>query len=126
MNLPGLDPVSTRFFSLLAERRLCTTRCRACGTLAFPPRAWCHVCTSDALDWVDLSGRGTLAAFSTQETAVRFRAPDVIGLVDLAEGVRVLSRIAAPYEDLSLGQPLAVDFFEAEPGLVLHQFRPAR
>jgi uncharacterized OB-fold protein len=122
-NLAAHDGVSRRFFDLLAEGRLATTRCNSCGLLAYPPRAWCHVCTAD-VSWVDLSGRGTLAAFSTQETAARFRAPDVIGLVDLEEGVRVLSRIAGAYEELSIGQQVTVDFFEAEPGLILHQFVP--
>ena len=118
------DATSARFFDLLRERRLCTTRCRDCGILASPPRAWCHACLSTELEWVDLSGRGTLVAYSTQETGFRFRAPDVIGLVDLEEGVRVLSRIDAAYDDLSIGLPLTVDFVEVEPGLVLHQFRP--
>jgi uncharacterized OB-fold protein len=124
VNVPGIDAVSARHFELLASRRLCTTRCRSCGVLAFPPRAWCHACTSEDLEWVDLSGRGTLAAFSTQESGYRFRAPDVIGLVDLAEGVRLLSRIAASYDALEIGQAVKVDYVEAEPGLILHQFVP--
>jgi uncharacterized OB-fold protein len=125
VNIPGIDAISTIFFELLASGRLCTTRCNACETLAYPPRTWCHACTSEDLDWVDLSGRGTLVAFSTQETATRFRAPDVIGLVDLDEGVRMLSRIAGTYEELRIGQTVTVAFFEAEPGLTLHQFVPA-
>jgi len=117
-----MDPVAERFYAELREHRLTTTRCRACGSLRFPPRAWCPDCLSDDLDWVKLSGRGRLLAFSTQETAIRFRAPDVIGLVDLDEGVRVLSHIVGDYDALRIGDAVAVDFVEAEPGLVLHRF----
>jgi hypothetical protein len=116
------DRVSERFYAELRERRLSTTRCRACGSLRFPPRAWCPDCLSEDLEWIALSGKGRVAAFSTQETAVRFRAPDVIGLVDLDEGVRVLSHVAGRYEDLSIGDRVSVDFFEPEPGLTLHRF----
>lgn len=118
------DRVSEHFYAELRERRLSTTHCRACGSLRFPPRAWCPDCLSDDLEWIVMSGVGRLAAFSTQETAIRFRAPDVIGLVDLDEGVRILTHIVGPYDDLAIGQALTVDFFEAEPGLTLHRFRP--
>jgi hypothetical protein len=118
-----MDRVAQRFYAELREHRLTTTRCRACGTLRFPPRAWCPDCMSDNLEWVMLSGRGRLAAFSTQETALRFRAPDVIGLVDLEEGVRLLSHIVGAYEELRVGDAVTVDFVEVEPGLVLHEFR---
>ncbi len=116
------DAVARRFFAELRERRLCTTRCRACGTLRFPPRLWCPDCLSEELEWVALSGRGRLVAFSTQETAIRFRAPDVLGLVDLEEGVRILSLIAGAYQELAIGDEATVDFFELEPGTTLHRF----
>lgn len=116
------DAPSRRFYEELLQRRLSTTKCRACGSLRFPPRAWCPDCMSTDLEWVPLSGRGRLAAFSTQETAIRFRAPDVIGLVDLEEGVRVLSHIAGSYDELRIGDEVVVDFIEIEPGFVLHRF----
>ena len=118
------DGAARQFFEHLNHRQLMTTRCRSCGTLHYPPRAWCPNCLEDDLEWIELSGRGELAAFSTQEQGLRFRAPDVLGLVDLEEGVRILSLIAAPYEELRIGQPLRVEFFEVQPGEVLHRFRP--
>src|SRR5213593_832059 len=116
------DAAAVRFFAELRERRLATTRCRACGSLRFPPRAWCPDCLSEDLEWRTLSGHGRLVAFSTQEMSIRFRAPDVIELVDLDEGVRVLTHVAGGYEDLSIGDRVSVDFVEVEPGLVVHRF----
>ena len=120
------DAAALHFFERLRQRRLSTTRCRICGTLAFPPRVWCPVCLAEELDWVDLAGRGTVVAFSTQERGLRFNAPDVLGLVNLDEGVRLLSRLAAPLEDLRIGMVVTVDFLEVAPGEVLHQFSPVQ
>lgn len=118
------DDAARTFYANLALRRLTTTRCRACGSLSFPPRLFCHLCSSNDLEWVELSGRGRIEAFTTQETAFRFMVPDVIGMVELEEGVRLLTRIIGRYEDLSIGDAVSVDFVEVEPGFALHQFVP--
>ena len=125
------DETARTFYARLRERKLSTTRCDECGTLAFPPRAFCPACAGadasrgGALSWIDLCGRGTLHAFSQNHQAFFFAKPDVIGLVDLEEGCgRILSRIDAPISALQIGQPLVVDFVELPGGLVLHQFRP--
>jgi uncharacterized OB-fold protein len=122
LELPITDAAAARFFAELAAHRLATTRCPDHGWL-YPPRMWCPVCTREDLEWTELSGHGTLAAFSTQETALRFATPAVIGLVDLDEGVRLLSHIAGRYEDLRLGQDVRVDFVEVDD-MVLHRFVP--
>lgn len=122
LELPITDAAARRFFAELQARRLATTRCPEHGFL-YPPRTWCPVCMREDLEWAELSGRGRLAAFSTQETAVRFAAPDVIGLVDLEEGVRILSAIEGRYEELSIGRPVRLGFVEVD-GQVLHRFVP--
>lgn len=122
LELPITDAAAARFFEELAAHRLTTTRCPEHGWL-YPPRVWCPGCLRDDLEWAELSGHGTLVAFSTQETTLRFAAPAVIGLVDLDEGVRLLSHIAGRYEDLRLGQRVRVDFVEVD-GAVVHRFVP--
>ncbi len=126
------DETARTFYAKLRERRISTTRCDSCGILSFPPRAVCASCSEGdasrggAVTWVDLSGRGTLHAFSQNHQAIFFGKPDVIGLVDLEEGCgRLLSRIDAPIDQLRIGQPLVVDFMDLPGGFVLHQFRPA-
>jgi uncharacterized OB-fold protein len=120
LDLPVSDAAAVRFFEELRARRLATTRCPQHGWL-YPPRLWCPSCLREDLEWAELLGRGTLIAFSTQETAVRFAAPHVIGLVDLDEGVRLLSNIAGSYEELASGARVRVDFVEID-GDVLHRF----
>ena len=52
---------NSRFFLELERRRLMATRCPRCGTVWMPPRP---ACGNDltVTEWVELSGRGTLAA----------------------------------------------------------------
>lgn len=51
----------SRFFLELEQRRLMATRCPRCGTVWMPPRP---ACGNDlaVTEWVELPGRGTLAA----------------------------------------------------------------
>ncbi len=118
------DQATAAFYGRLKERRLCSTRCDACGRIAYPPRSFCPFCHASKVTWVDLPRRGRLHAFTQQHRSLRFPAPDVIGLVEV-EGVgHFLSRIDAPFESLSIGQEVEVDFFEVTPDLWLHQYRP--
>ena len=116
---------SRRFYELLSQRQFQSTRCLSCGRLAFPPRNFCPACFQTKLAWMDLPRRGTLYAFTQQERSVRFGKPDVIGIVELAGGIRLLTRVDGKFESLRLGQAVELDFLELAPGLVLHQFRPA-
>jgi uncharacterized OB-fold protein len=122
--LENADESARRFFAELRSRRLMSTRCKACGAGGFPPRSFCHVCLSQEMEWIELPDTGSLLAFTTQERGARFIAPDVLGLVQLDEGPRLLSRIDAPLDSLSIGQRVRLDFVEVDADLVLHQFRP--
>ncbi len=80
------------FYARLAEGRLSTTSCAGCGRTAWPPRAFCPECGSDAFAWVDLTGEGTIHAFTTQETGLPagFAGPRVFAVVKIG-GHRIFS-----------------------------------
>jgi uncharacterized protein len=118
------DATTEEFYRRLRERRFMSTRCTACGDVAFPPRGFCPACHQRDVTWIDLPVRGTLYAFTQQQRSIRFSAPDVIGLVELAGVGHILTRIDAPFELLSIGQPMQLDFYEVSREIVLHQFRP--
>ncbi len=120
------DAASQEFYRRLAQRRWCSTRCSRCERIAWPPRGFCPFCHGREVAWVDLPARGTLYAFTQQHRAPRFMTPDVLGLVDLPEVGRLLTRIDAPFESLAIGAEVEVDFLEAGPGLWVHQFGPVK
>lgn len=72
--------------------RFLIQRCTACRRHVYFPREICSHCGSCALAWVEPCGRGTVYA----TTVVRDRAgKEVRGivLIDLDEGVRLMSRV---------------------------------
>ena len=83
-----------QYLDQLAAGRFEIQRCAACGKHVFYPRVLCPHCGSDRLDWVAPSGRGMVYSI----TIVRRKPADGgdynIVLVDLEEGVRLLSRVA--------------------------------
>src|SRR5262249_46081362 len=82
------------FYTRLAAGRLATTRCTACGRLAWPPRGFCGECGSDRFDWTDLSGFGTIHAFTVQEAGLPagFAGPRAFAIVK-TDGLRVFSNL---------------------------------
>ena len=97
------------FYSYLAVERLTTTRCRGCGRMDWPPRAFCPACTSDAYEWVDLPHAGRVHGFTVQETGVPagFPRPLIFAIVELA-GLRIfapLVEVADPAR-VAIGMPV--------------------
>jgi uncharacterized OB-fold protein len=121
---PEMDPAAREFHRRLSEDgRLATTRCERCERTSFPPHERCPAC-GGAHEWVDLPLHGRLYAFTTQETALRFRAPAVLALCDLGEVV-VPGIADAPHDELRIGQEVEIELRqEPETGLTLLAFRP--
>jgi uncharacterized OB-fold protein len=119
----AMDETARSFYARLEAGDPATTRCPECGVTAFPPRPRCARC-GGATEWVGLPRRGVLEAFTTQETAIRFRAPAVLALARVGDVV-LPGIAAAPYEDLAIGDEVELEpFAEPETGLTLIRFRP--
>lgn len=80
------------FYERLAAGRLATTKCAACGQIAWPPRGFCGECASDRFEWVDLSTEGTVHAFTAQDTGLPagFDGPRVFAIVKV-DGLRIFT-----------------------------------
>ncbi len=118
-----MDEAAREFYRRLEGGSLATTRCPRCELTSFPPRLRCPECGGPA-EWVELPRRGVLEAFTTQELAVRFRAPAVLALARIGEVV-LPGIAAAAYEDLAIGAEVDLEpFAEPETGLTLIGFRP--
>ena len=82
------------YYQGLEAGKLKARQCRDCGAYTFPPTGCCAACGSWSLDWVELSGKGTLHYATHNITPAchpRFEpiAPYVYGHIELAEGVIV-------------------------------------
>ena len=88
------------------------------------PRAICPQCHGEALEWVELSGHGKLAAFTSIYVGPSAMVaegydrnnPYVAGIVELAEGAKISARILgvdARQPDVAwIGTPLSVAFVD--------------
>jgi uncharacterized OB-fold protein len=128
---PAISPDTAFFWNALRQHKLLIQRCDGCGTLRHPPRPMCPACRSLAWNTIESSGRGTIYSFVMphQPRFPFFDYPYIVVLVELAEGVRLVSNLCGiDPADVTAGMPVEVcyqTFDGADGDLVLHQFRPA-
>jgi len=128
--LPVVDAESAPYWAALKEHRLILKRCRDCGRHHFYPRALCPHCHSDALEWADASGRGSIYSYTVARRpagpAFKADAPYVVAVVDLDEGARMMTNIVTDdVESVRIGQRVAVAFDAVTDEITLPKFRPA-
>ncbi len=89
------DPTTEPYWRACAERRLIVQRCEVCGAHQFYPRPFCLACESDRVQWVEAKGRGVIYSLTTVRVPVveELKPPYLLALVDLDEGVRLLTNI---------------------------------
>jgi uncharacterized OB-fold protein len=80
------------YFAFLAEGRFMLQRSRGSGTYVFHPRVAVPGTGEHDLEWVEASGEGVV--YSTSVVRNKPPAEDYnVALIDLAEGVRMMSRV---------------------------------
>jgi uncharacterized OB-fold protein len=128
---PSPNDISQFFWDAAREHRLMIQRCEDCGTYIHWPQVRCPRCGSERLGAAEVSGRGTVYAFSIVHhvfhPAFAADAPYSLALIELAEqpGLRLLTNIVdCPNEALYTGMPVEVTF-EDRDGYTVPQFRPA-
>ncbi|WP_281686387.1 Zn-ribbon domain-containing OB-fold protein [Pseudomonas citronellolis] len=105
--VPGPE---AQYLAFLAQGRFMLQRSRATGRYVFYPRNLVPGSGETDLEWVPASGLGTLYAI----TVNRARGGDYnVALVDLDEGVRMMSRIEGHLE-LPIGARLKARIVEQE------------
>ncbi len=126
---PGRNQ-DTDFFwegSRVGELRI--QQCRECGYLQHPPGNRCPACGATSMGYRVVSGRGTLYSYvvAHHPRVPSFDYPLNIGLVELEEGVRLVTNITdCRSEQLKVGMPLEVWHMPTHEDVSLPMFRPAR
>jgi uncharacterized OB-fold protein len=75
---------------------LLASRCRNCGSVLFPRVDSCTYCASEEPEPLDLTGPGTLwawTAVTASPPGYEGEVPFGMGVVELPEGVRVITRL---------------------------------
>src|SRR5690349_4954255 len=125
---PGLTHDNRFFWDGLAAGKLLIQRCASCRRLQHPPAPMCPACHGFDMDAIEASGRGTIHSFvvAHHPPVPPFPYPNVIVLVDLEEGTRLVSGlVGVEPDDVRIGMPVRVDFETVDDGLALHVFRAA-
>ena len=128
---PRPDPVGAddaRFWAFVNDGELRVQRCRACGVFRHPPRPQCAACTSTAVEWMRVSGRGEVWAATRIHPptlpAFAARTPYNAVVVRLDEGVFMVGNVVD--SEPVIGMPVDVVITEVEAGLRLPLFRASR
>jgi len=103
-------PVRAGLFADTDPPRLLGSRCEVCARHHFPRHDTCPYCAADGARPVELSGWGRLWAWTAVTTAppgYRGDTPYGFGVVELPEGIRVVTRLTeADPARLSAGQEM--------------------
>ncbi len=101
--MPYLGPTAY-YEQRLQEGEFLIQRCAACTKHVYYPRVVCCYCDSPTLEWVSPCGGAVVYAVTVIERAAAKGGPYNVVLVDLDEGVRLMSRVAAADgRDISIG-----------------------
>ena len=128
---PTLSPTrdSERFWEGCRRGELLIQRCSNCGQYRFYPRLACAECLSTAAEWVPSTGRGQVYSYSVvhhaPSSAFQPDCPYVLALIDLDEGVRLLSRVVdCAHDAVRVGMSVRVVFNRVVDEMALPEFRP--
>ncbi|MFJ3951618.1 OB-fold domain-containing protein [Streptomyces libani] len=149
---PVINRDNAGFWEGVRRHRLLIQRCTGCRTLRFPWLPGCNACGSPEWGTVGASGAGTVFSYVVMHHPAfpAFTAPDqqadgagsgvagpdtagpgaaspyAVGLIELAEGVRMVSNIVGtPYDKVRIGMPVRLEFLRADEELELPVFRVA-
>ena len=115
---PTTIPLTRAFWDAAAQGRLLLQRCSSCSAHVFYPRSRCPFCWANALEWVEVSGKGRLKSLSVIHKPGHPgwlpAVPYVVGLVELAEGPTMTSHILTDKKPARVGD--AVRFLPTEIG----------
>ncbi len=124
---PTTTPDTQFFWDGLVQHRLLIQRCTSCGARRHPPRPMCPTCHSLDWDTVEASGRATVYSCVIPHHPPLPWFPDlfVVALVDLEEGMRLVTNIVdVDPHAVEVGMAVKVRFEHFDDGLVLPLFVP--
>ncbi|WP_329339113.1 OB-fold domain-containing protein [Streptomyces sp. NBC_01352] len=123
---PVVNRDNVGFWEGVRQHRLLIQRCTGCGTLRHPWLPGCTTCGCPDWDTVEASGEGTVYSYVVlhHPPFPAFDPPYAVALIELAEGVRMISNVVGvPYDKVRIGQSVLLEFQAYDDDLVLPVFR---
>jgi uncharacterized OB-fold protein len=128
-----LRPVVTAdtafFWDGTARGELRIQRCGGCGALRHPPGPMCPACGADKPEYLLAAGTGEVYSYVVHHhpPVPGHRAPFVVALVQLTEGVRMVGELlGAEPGQVRVGMPVRAEFVKIDGDLTLPAWREDR
>jgi uncharacterized OB-fold protein len=114
------------YLEFIQNKKLMGTRCKNCGELYIPVRKLCTKCSNATMEWVEMSGKGELAAFTSITVGTPYfiekgydrKKPYCFSVIKLDEGPMVSAQLVgvdeAKPDTIKIGTPVKVKFLETE------------
>jgi hypothetical protein len=114
------------YLEYLRNKKLMGSRCKECGETYVPVRKLCTKCNTADMEWVEMSGKGKLAAFTSITVGTPYfvekgydrKNPYCFSVIKLDEGPMVSAQLVGidekNPETINIGMPLNVTFLETE------------
>ena len=128
--LPRINEMSRPYWEGAKRHELLLQKCQECGHYRYPPGETCPSCLSDKLEWVKVSGRGSVYTWTVfhqaYHPAYKDDIPYAVVVVELEEGPRMITNLMdCRIEDIKVGMPVEVVFDDVTEEVSLPKFRPA-
>jgi uncharacterized OB-fold protein len=123
---PVVDSDSQPFWEGLTKNELMIQQCEDCKKHIFYPRFLCPNCFSEQVTWTKASGHGQIYSYTVVHRAFgpfAEQTPYVVGIVELDEGVRMMTRIIGDREQIAIGKSVNVTFEQVDEELTLPYFK---
>jgi hypothetical protein len=127
--LPSRNVFSEPFWEATKRHELVLQKCLDCATYRYYPRPRCPECLSANSEWTKVSGRGTVYTFTIVHRPLtrwfKDRVPLVCAVIELDEGVRMVSNVeSVEPADVAIGMPVRVFFEDIDEQITLPKFAP--
>ena len=114
------------YLDFLAEKKLMGSKCKNCSATYVPVRKLCTKCNAANMEWIEMSGKGKLAAFTSITVGTPFfvekgygrNKPYCFSVIKLDEGPMVSGQLIgvdeAKPDTIKIGTPVKATFLETD------------
>lgn len=127
--LPQPTPWSKPFWEGCRKHEFLVQKCIDCQKYIFYPKMFCPHCLSSNLEWFKSSGKGKIysymVVYSYQPTEFEENLPYIVAIIELEEGVRLMSNvIGCSPETVKCDMKVGVVFDDVTEEVTLPKFKP--